>query len=414
MCLSVGDLTSQLNFLGLNPHEDWPALKRTLQGHGRGRTRYTATTGVYDDALLYLIKHNLMRHTMTQRRNGELLLRMVKRTDRVINVTFTATERNAYDSLAKEVRAQYQKFVDANLVTSRVVKCLAMLGLLRAACSVGAAMITKRKPKKKKTGMEDMEEEEEEEEEKELEECPICLEEMASPTTTSCGHRFCHECIVNTLNSAADVQDQLCPVCRTQISVNKLTRSGGAAAGASDEISENDPVALGVSPETRALCERTLLSSKFDALVLELARVRDTNANAKSLVFSQFTSTIDHLKRRLEQEGFQWRCLSGDMPLPARTRALEEFQNDPPTTIFLLSIRAGAVGINLTQANQVFLLEPCLNPALEAQAIGRVHRMGQTREVTVTKFVVQGTVEEKIQIVQKRVLQSRQECKDAC
>lgn len=64
------------------------------------------------------------------------------------------------------------------------------------------------------------------------------------------------------------------------------------------------------------------------------------------------------------------------------------FQRDPPTTVFLLSVRSGAVGINLTAANHVFLLEPCLNPALEEQAIGRAWRMGQTRQVVVKRLYV--------------------------
>lgn len=65
------------------------------------------------------------------------------------------------------------------------------------------------------------------------------------------------------------------------------------------------------------------------------------------------------------------------------------FQRDPPTTVFLLSVRSGAVGINLTAANHVFLLEPCLNPALEEQAIGRAWRMGQARQVVVKRLFVQ-------------------------
>lgn len=67
---------------------------------------------------------------------------------------------------------------------------------------------------------------------------------------------------------------------------------------------------------------------------------------------------------------------------------LQAFQSDPPTTVFLLSMRSGAVGINLTAASHVFLLEPCINPALEEQAIGRAWRMGQTRKVVVKRFYV--------------------------
>ncbi len=69
-------------------------------------------------------------------------------------------------------------------------------------------------------------------------------------------------------------------------------------------------------------------------------------------------------------------------------QAIEAFQKDPPTTVFLLSMRSGAVGINLTSANYVFVLEPALNPGLEEQAVGRAWRMGQQRPVTVKKLYV--------------------------
>jgi len=113
-------------------------------------------------------------------------------------------------------------------------------------------------------------------------------------------------------------------------------------------------------------------------------------------VFSQFTSTLDWLKVELPKHGFQFRTLSGDMSMKKRSKALAEFQNDPPTTIFLLSMRAGAVGINLTQANRVFLMEPSFNPALEAQAIGRIHRLGQKRPVEIVRLVVKNSVEERM------------------
>lgn len=141
---------------------------------------------------------------------------------------------------------------------------------------------------------------------------------------------------------------------------------------------------------------------------------------AKSLVFSQFTSALDYIKLELPKHGFQYRTLSGDMPMRRRAKALHDFQTDPPTTIFLLSMRAGAVGINLTQANRVFLLEPCFNPAVEAQSIGRVYRLvrhsaesgsllssnflivvnlafqGQTRPVEVVRLCMKDSVEERM------------------
>ena len=86
-------------------------------------------------------------------------------------------------------------------------------------------------------------------------------------------------------------------------------------------------------------------------------------------------------------------CRQHLMPIcPAGVQAIEAFQKDPPTTVFLLSMRSGSVGINLTSANYVFILEPALNPALEEQAVGRAWRMGQQREVTVKKFFVKVSI----------------------
>jgi len=117
---------------------------------------------------------------------------------------------------------------------------------------------------------------------------------------------------------------------------------------------------------------------------------------AKSLVFSQYSSTLKWLQRELPNHGFSFRTLSGDMTMKQRAKALHDFQHDPPTTVFLLSMRAGAVGINLTQGSNVFLLEPCFNPALQAQAIGRVWRLGQERPVEIIHLVMEDSVEVRI------------------
>jgi SNF2 family DNA or RNA helicase len=136
--------------------------------------------------------------------------------------------------------------------------------------------------------------------------------------------------------------------------------------------------------------------SKLRALLKELTKMRAADESHKALVFSQFIGTLEWLKTRLPEEGFSYRTISGSMPLPQRAKAIQAFQADPPTTVFLLSVRSGAVGINLTSASHVFVLEPLLNPALEAQAIGRAWRMGQTRSVKVIHFVTKDSVEERI------------------
>lgn len=79
---------------------------------------------------------------------------------------------------------------------------------------------------------------------------------------------------------------------------------------------------------------------------------------------------------------------SGSMAMTQRTKAIEAFQRDPPTTVFILTMRTAACGINLTAASHIYLLEPCMNPALESQAIGRAWRMGQRRPVYVKRLYV--------------------------
>eukprot|EP00525_Craspedostauros_australis_P006064 CAMPEP_0198111860 /NCGR_PEP_ID=MMETSP1442-20131203/3791_1 /TAXON_ID= /ORGANISM="Craspedostauros australis, Strain CCMP3328" /LENGTH=388 /DNA_ID=CAMNT_0043768461 /DNA_START=103 /DNA_END=1269 /DNA_ORIENTATION=+ len=171
---------------------------------------------------------------------------------------------------------------------------------------------------------------------------------------------------------------------------------------ADDDTEDVDGRRRSAMPKVKEL-SKFVFTRKFQVLLKELVRIRDTDATSKSLVFSQFTSTMSWLKEALPKHGFQFRTLSGHMTMRKRAEALRDFQNDPPTTVFLLTIRSGAVGINLTQANRVFFMEPSFNPALERQAVGRVHRLGQKRSVEIIKLVVENSVEERIiKVVEKK------------
>eukprot|EP00479_Gromia_sphaerica_P004879 TRINITY_DN1577_c1_g1_i1.p2 TRINITY_DN1577_c1_g1~~TRINITY_DN1577_c1_g1_i1.p2 ORF type:complete len:143 (+),score=32.37 TRINITY_DN1577_c1_g1_i1:1716-2144(+) len=133
--------------------------------------------------------------------------------------------------------------------------------------------------------------------------------------------------------------------------------------------------------------------AKLQALMSDLLKLKREKPNAKVLVFTQFNDTLEWLKKQLTEKGFGYRTLSGNMSMQKRAKALEAFQNDPPTTVFLLSVRCGAVGLTLTAANHVYMLEPCLNLALERQAINRVYRFGQRKKVYSKKIQsMKGTV----------------------
>jgi SNF2 family DNA or RNA helicase len=138
-------------------------------------------------------------------------------------------------------------------------------------------------------------------------------------------------------------------------------------------------------------------SAKLDALMEQLAEVIDEGH--KALVFSQFTSLLAIVRRRLDAEKIVYEYLDGQTR--DRQQRVARFQTDPACPLFLISLKAGGHGLNLTAADYVFILDPWWNPAVEAQAIDRTHRIGQTRRVFAYRLIARDTVEEKILELQK-------------
>ena len=201
-----------------------------------------------------------------------------------------------------------------------------------------------------------------------------------------------------------------CPLCRETVAREQLLtvpRASRFAVNIDDE-------------------EHWRTSSKIDALLGDLRNLKPPEAAAaastdaaagarggggaakatpaKAVVFSQWTSMLDLIGAALRREpalsGFV--RLDGAMSAEQRQAALHKFREDPKVKVLLLSLRAGGVGLNLTAAQHVFLMDPWWNPAVEEQAIDRVHRIGQLHPVKVTRFVVRGTVEERILELQER------------
>ncbi len=138
--------------------------------------------------------------------------------------------------------------------------------------------------------------------------------------------------------------------------------------------------------------KKALPSAKLDALIPALTSI--AAEGHKSLVFSQFTSLLALVRERLDADGIRYEYLDG------RTRdrqaRVDRFQADAECPVFLISLKAGGHGLNLTAADYVYLLDPWWNPAVEAQAIDRAHRIGQTRRVIATRLVARDTIEAKI------------------
>lgn len=138
--------------------------------------------------------------------------------------------------------------------------------------------------------------------------------------------------------------------------------------------------------------KKALPSAKLDALIPAIQEV--VAEEHKVLVFSQFTQFLSLARKQLDAEGIPYEYLDGKTR-DRETRVLR-FQSDPGCPVFLISLKAGGHGLNLTAADYVFLLDPWWNPAVEAQAIDRAHRIGQRRRVIATRLVARDTIEAKI------------------
>ena len=118
------------------------------------------------------------------------------------------------------------------------------------------------------------------------------------------------------------------------------------------------------------------------------------------LVFSQFTSMLEILEKELDKEGVEYYVITGSTSKEERLRLVKEF-NSGTVPVFLISLKAGGVGLNLTGADVVIHYDPWWNQAVQDQATDRAHRIGQTKKVTVYKLIAKNTIEEKIQKLQE-------------
>jgi DNA repair protein RAD5 len=239
-------------------------------------------------------------------------------------------------------------------------------------------------------------------------ECPICSEEpMIDQAVTGCWHSACKDCLVNYINHQRDKGDlPRCFNCREPINARDLFEVVRHDYNPDDDKLHSEAFDL---PPTATQTPRVSLrrigltgSAKTQALLTHLKSIRRTDPSTKSVVFSQFTSFLDLIEPALTRDHIPFLRFDGSMNQKARAATLTEFTESKKGSVLLLSLRAGGVGLNLTCASRVFMMDPWWSFAVEAQAIDRVHRMGQENEVKVIRFVVQGSIEEKMLRIQER------------
>ena len=139
-------------------------------------------------------------------------------------------------------------------------------------------------------------------------------------------------------------------------------------------------------------------SGKFEQVMAMLENL--IAEKHKVLIFSSFVSHLDLVKDYIKTKNWKFSILTGKTT--KREKVIAEFQDDPDNHIFLISLKAGGVGLNLTEAGYVFIIDPWWNPAAENQAVSRAHRIGQDKQVFVYRFITENSIEEKIQLLKER------------
>lgn len=173
-----------------------------------------------------------------------------------------------------------------------------------------------------------------------------------------------------------------------------------------DEFKNSKIEILSYITKLRQLClDPTVLlndysggSAKIEAVVEHLHKSIDEQHRV--LVFSQFTSVLKNIQKRLKVEGISFSYLDGSVPSKKRMNLVKAF-NEGENSVFLISLKAGGTGLNLTSADVVIHFDPWWNPAVEEQATDRAHRIGQKNVVSVIKIIAKGTIEEKILLLQE-------------
>ncbi|KAI9310361.1 SNF2 family N-terminal domain-containing protein, partial [Dichotomocladium elegans] len=298
---------------------------------------------------------------------------------------FHDEEEDVYTSLFSDTSRQFTTYVEEDSVLNNYANIFELLMKMRQ-CANHPDLVTK------KSGMS---------ENKQLV-CMLCSEPPEDAIAAACRHVFCRECCIQYLQSfdgeeAGFNEGPKCPTCFAQMSV---------------DLSQ-PPLELDLGVGTHASFSKTSIvnridmdkwrsSTKIEALVEELSNLRQEDRTIKSIVFSQFVNFLDLVYWRLSRAGFECIRLDGTMSPQQRDAAIKHFSNKPTCTVFLISLKAGGVALNLVEASRVFICDPWWNPAAELQAMDRIHRLGQRRPIKITRLIIENSIESRIVQLQEK------------
>ncbi|CAK9318722.1 unnamed protein product [Citrullus colocynthis] len=396
---NLEDLFSLLCFLRVEPWCNWAWWNKLIQrpyenGDPRGLRLIKA-----------ILRPLVLRRTKdTKDAEGRPILVLPPTDIQTVTCGQSKAERDFYDALFKRSKVQFDQFVAQGKVLHNYANILELLLRLRQCCNHPFLVMSRGDSQQyanlnklarkflesnsNSTTMEQaaptgayVEEVVECIRRGENTECPICMEFADDAVLTPCAHRMCRECLLSSWRTPTC---GLCPICRQLVKKTDLITCP----------SEN-PFRVDVEKNWKE-------SSKVSKLLECLEQINQSGSGEKSIVFSQWTTFFDLLEIPLKRKRIGFFRFDGKLSQKHRERVLKEFSESKEKKVMLISLKAGGVGLNLTAASNVFIMDPWWNPAVEEQAIMRIHRIGQKRTVRVRRFIVKDTVEERMQQVQAR------------
>lgn len=301
--------------------------------------------------------------------------------------SLSEAERDYYEALYTQSKVQFGSYVGAGTLLNNYAHIFDLLIRLRQALNHPYLVIFSN------TAM--LEAKEQQQEDNDV--CAICRDPPEDPITSQCGHSFCRLCAIDLLGAAEEESSTTCPACDALLSIQIH-----AHKVEEDKAKPTRKRASRASFLSRLDLKKFESSTKIEALREELNAMLASDPSAKAIVFSQFTSMLDLIWYRLEQTGIKCVKLSGSMTLKAREQVINSFSNDPDIKVFLMSLKAGGVALNLTAASHCYIMDVWWNDAMQSQAMDRIHRLGQFRPMTCVKFIIEGTIEERILKLQEK------------
>jgi SWI/SNF-related matrix-associated actin-dependent regulator of chromatin subfamily A3 len=390
---SLRDLHGLVSYLKVDPLGDTTLFRRAIE-----RPVLNGEEGAVK-TLQSLVGSLALRRTKQTQRNGAPLVTLPPKEVFIIPVELDTAARSKYDRWESSGRAIVARHLSAGTLMSNYTAILEVILRLRQICCDAslvpsdepsfASSLTAAAPSAAsrltaqvtqhlicllREGLDN--------------ECPVCLCDISHPCITLCSHIFCKRCIDTVISK----DKANCPLCRRSISHSELVELPpepveDAAVGGNEGVIWSKSSA--VSP----------CGAKIAALLGTINAALARNSAEKHVVFSQFTGMLDLVGSAFQHSGITFCRLDGKTPAAKRNSMLRAFADGSDVTgprVFLVSLKAGGVGLNLTASSHAHLLDPYWNPAVEEQAADRVHRLGQIRPVRIYRYVVKQSIEERM------------------